>query len=250
MITYDGGSHYAAGLYRQGITTGRPPTRGTWKIPEQFHRTVALKKTQGLRKAVMEALKEGVPETIALLLDAGGELLCPAVTNMLQDTDVCFVKETSEPEYDKGTKGAVAGWPVGGAMFTPLPTPWQAGGRTLGPEQGPHQVLSDELARMVWPLRTRLGQGLNSCMQISLLMQAHATCVQGLSHVPENILDEAIAFKRDVGMDIDAPTFPCEVARLLVGMGIGLVMVEPATWGVWKVQPPRVARFAVLVHSS
>ena len=244
VITYDGGSHYAAGLYRKGTLTGKPPTRGTWLIPKQLHRAVALDK----RAAVLKALKEGVPETIALLLEAGGEPLCPDVSNMHRDTDVSFVMETSEPNYHKGTKGAVAGWPVGGTMLTPLPTPWQAGERTLVPEQEPHQVLRDELAKMVWPLRTRLGHGLNSCMQISLLMQAHATCVQGLSHVPENILNEAIALKRDVGMDIDAPTFPCDVARLLVSMGIGLVMVEPETWGVWKVQPPRVARFAVLVH--
>ena len=108
-------------------------------------------------------------------------------------------------------------------MLTPLPTPWQAGGRTLGPEQGPRQELHDKLAGMVWPLRTRLGHGLNSCMQISLLIQSHATCVQELSHVPEDILNEAMALKGDVGMDTDAPTFPCEVARLLVSMGIGLV---------------------------
>ena len=86
-------------------------------------------------------------------------------------------------------------------------------------------------------------------MPCALLMQAHGTCVDGLSQVPDHILDEAIVLKGKACMDPDAPAWPSDVARLLVNMGIGLVMVEPATWEVWQIQPPRVARFAVLAHS-
>ena len=109
----------------------------------------------------------------------------------------------------------------------------------------PPQALQDEFAGMVIPLRSRW----NACMPCALLMQAHGTCVDGLSQVPDHILDEAIVLKGKACMDPDAPAWPSDVARLLVNMGIGLVMVEPATWEVWQIQPPRVARFAVLAHS-
>ena len=41
----------------------------------------------------------------------------------------------------------------------------------------PPQALQDEFAGMVIPLRSRW----NACMQCALLMQAHGTCVDGLS---------------------------------------------------------------------
>ena len=49
--------------------------------------------------------------------------------------------------------------------------------------------------------------------------------------MPDHILDEAIVLKGKACMDPDAPTWPLDVARLLVNMGIGLVMVQRGKFG-------------------